>query len=327
MLSGRHSLVPHNKAAAKHTKSQVAHSSVAHRAPSALLHLLTTSIFPPGAPNTSKMEDQKSQSFDSLTEKMDTAHLRLSQSGSGKDGVPDTKENCKTDVNSALSKLAGELQDLIITNLDPSAIIALSQTNCHFNSCAKLHRLPFYNVYNYLTTKEDLPTHSNDYACFTCLRLKPKSSFSTGQTRSPREKWCEEAHTRICLECGFKTGKYVPSQILKNGAELQVYCGGCETIQKRFCKTSCWCDCCIRNGTATVISEGEWAKPHGQACEVVIRNLCEQHTWEGPEPARSGTTPAITRAMYEFERATGMTARPEWFQTLLVNVSVLQLLL
>lgn len=74
------------------------------------------------------------------------------------------------------------------------------------------------------------------------------------------------------------------------GTELQVYCGGCETLQKRFCINCCWCDSCIEKGTATVLRKGQWAKPNGEASEVVIRNACWKHNWEGPSPAGSGSS-------------------------------------
>lgn len=96
------------------------------------------------------IDDKQRQSLDSLTKKMDAAHLQVSRPGSREHGTFHTRESCRTDENPALSNLAGELQDLIITNLHPSAAIALSQTICHFNSYANLHQLPFSAVFNYL---------------------------------------------------------------------------------------------------------------------------------------------------------------------------------
>lgn len=125
-----------------------------------------------------KMEDDQSQVLDNLTDKINSAHLRGSQSDSMENGVPDTGESPRMDEMPTLSKLAGELQTFIVTSLHPSAVIALSQTNHHFHSCANLHRLPFCAVLNYLQQKEWSPSHSNDYACYTCLRASSVSRLS-----------------------------------------------------------------------------------------------------------------------------------------------------
>ena len=261
-----------------------------------------------------KMYDHEIESLDRLTERINAAQLEVSDSDDRENGVRDTKEGLMTEEKPSLPDLAGELQNLIIINLHPSAAIALSQTNHHFNSCANLHQLPSPMVFDYLQEKEILPAYWDNYACYNCLRLKPRSSFATKQTRSPRGKGGRDAYKRICLECGFRTGKHIPGQNMKIGTELQVYCGGCETLQRRFCSTCRWCESCIRKGTATVLRKGEWAGPNGEASEVVLRNTCQNHTWEGPEPV-SGASLSIMqmRAMYEFEQDTGMIASPEWF--------------
>lgn len=158
----------------------------------------------------SKMEDHESQSLRSLTDKMNAAHVEDPCSGSEKNGAPNTKDSSGADETPGLSNLAGELQNLIITNLHPSAAIALSQTNRHFHSCAHLHRLPSPTVFDYLQEKELLPIKLDDYACYTCLRFKPRPTFGTRQTRSILEKLGQSAHKRYCFECGSMPGNHLP---------------------------------------------------------------------------------------------------------------------
>ncbi len=131
------------------------------------------------------MEDRESQNLNKLTETTNAAQPRFSQSGNG---VHDTHSSSGTDEQPGLTNLAGELQDLIIINLHPSAAIALSQTNHHFHSCVSLHRLPFPVVFEYFQEKELLSIHSDDYACYTCLRLQPRSDFAWRQTRAHEVK-------------------------------------------------------------------------------------------------------------------------------------------
>ena len=124
-----------------------------------------------------KMEDHESQHLDSATKMMKTVHLQDSQSDRGEIDAPDIKSSFGTDERPSLTNLAGELQDLIITELHPSSAIALSQTNHHFHASVSLHRLPFSVVFDWFQDKEHMPSHTN-YACYTCLRLKPRSAFA-----------------------------------------------------------------------------------------------------------------------------------------------------
>ena len=68
-----------------------------------------------------------------------------------------------------------------------------------------------------------------------------------------------------------------------------------ETLQQRFCSNCGWCENCIRKGNLTVevLRKGRWAKPNGEAGEVVLRNICQKHTWEGPEPVSGGGSLSI----------------------------------
>lgn len=239
------------------------------------------------------MEDHESQGLDSLTETMNAAHLQVSGSEREEICLLNTKKSPLTDEGPSLTNLAGELQNIIVNKLHPSAAIALSQTSRHFHACVNLHRLPFSEVFKWLQEKEQLSTISGDYACYICLRLKPRSGFAKGQTRTPRGKSGHNARARICLDCGFSTGMHTPGSMIKIGGELQVLCMGCENSRKRFCMSCRWCDSCIGKGTATVLRKGRRAGPDGEAREVIIRNSCSHHVWEKPKPVRSGAIPQV----------------------------------
>ena len=201
--------------------------------------------------------------------------------------MPNTERSSGTDEKPSLTTLAGELQDLIITNLHPSAAISLSQTSHHFHACVSLHRLPPSVVYDWFREKEKLSVNFDNYACHTCLRLKPRSAFAKRQTRPPRGKLGQIGHTRICIDCGLTTGKHTPGSVLFDGGEPRVLCIGCMTLRKRFCFSCHWCDSCISKGSATVLRKGCWAGPNGEASEVVLRNGCLAHMWERPRPEAS----------------------------------------
>ncbi len=248
------------------------------------------------------MENRESQTPNNLTETTNAAQPRFSQSGNG---VHDTHSSSGTDEQPGLTNLAGELQDLIIINLHPSAAIALSQTNHHFHSCVSLHRLPFPVLLEYFQEKELLSTHSDDYACYTCLRLQPRSNFAWKQTRTPRGKTGKHAHKRVCLSCGIGTGKHTPGSMMKIGADLQVRCNSCKSLQKRFCRSCRWCDSCISKDAALPSTTG--------TC-----NHCENHDWVVPGAVGTGSKVPRTHRWatfgfeYGFEDDSGRSVTPEW---------------
>lgn len=239
------------------------------------------------------MENHESHNLDSLTGMLNAAHLQVSGSERGEICLPKTKQSSLTEERPSLTNIAGELQNIIVARLHPSAAIALSQTSRHFHACVNLHRLPSSEVVNWLQEKEQLSTIFEDYACYTCLRLKPRSDFAKGQTRTPRGKSGHNARARICLDCGLSTGMHTPGSMMEIGGQLQVLCMGCETLRKRSCLSCRWCDSCIGKGIATVLRKGRRAGPDGGAREVVIRNSCSHHVWEKPKPIRSEASPQI----------------------------------
>ena len=180
------------------------------------------------------MEDHESQHLDSAMEMMKTVHL---QGSTGEIDAPDIKNSYETEDRPSLTNLAGELQDLIITKLHPSSVIALSQTNHHFHDTVSLHRLPFSVVFDWLLHKEDKCCGRYwNYACYTCLRLKPRSAFSKKQTRRRREKWGQDSYMRRCLDCGLS------SCIDKGYATVlnQGYYPGKKSSMRRYLQERVW---------------------------------------------------------------------------------------
>ena len=200
------------------------------------------------------MQDNESQSLSGLNEKMNAVHLQLSQPDSGEQSSRDTKDKSTVDERPTLSNLAGELQNLIFKHLHPSAAARLRQTNHYFNSSVDI---PMSAVFDYLQEKERLPTHSDDYDCFICLRLKSRSSFGQSQTRSPRGKDGDSSRERFCVDCR--------TCIMVFGGKQLLLCRRCETLQKRFCEACRLCDSCIGKG----------------------HSICQNHNWIGPRPVGS----------------------------------------
>ncbi|KAM0802338.1 hypothetical protein BDR22DRAFT_887575 [Usnea florida] len=209
------------------------------------------------------MEDNESQSLIGLNEKMNAVHLQVSQPSSGEQSSRDTRDESTVNERPTLSNLAGELQNLIFKHLHPPAAVRLRQTNHYFSSIVDI---PISAVFDYLQEKEQLPTHSDDFACFTCLRLKSRSSFGKSQTRSPRGKDGDNSRERFCVDCGIKARKYNRSCIIVISENKLLLCRRCETLQKRFCEACRLCDSCIGKGYS----------------------ICQNHNWIGPRPA--GTT-------------------------------------
>ena len=189
------------------------------------------------------MGDSKSQILNGLNEKMNAVHLQLSQPDSREEYSRDTGDKSTIDQRPTLSNLAGELQNLIFKHLHPSAAANLRQTNHYFNSSVDI---PISAVFDYLQEKERMPAHADDFACFTCLRLKSRSSFGKSQTRNKRGKNGYSPRERVCVDCGINARKYNRRSVLAVGEEVYMLCCCCRTFQKRYCRACGWCDSCIR---------------------------------------------------------------------------------
>ena len=148
-----------------------------------------------------------------------------------------------------LCSLPPELLDIILLNLHPAAAIALSQTSRWYHNHVSLHKLDLVEVRVYLQKMELRSQNAKRNACFSCLRLKPRTSFSRQRANSFVEHgWSLE---RFCLDCGLKMGKFKPGSFVSIMGEIQstsmwaVLCSGCMSIQKHFCNDCHWCMGCI----------------------------------------------------------------------------------
>lgn len=242
---------------------------------------------------------------------MNGFHLQSSQPMNGETSVLDTRGNSTSSERPTLSNLAGELQNLVIGHLDLPAAARLSQTNRHFSACVNI---PLSAIISYLRNKELSAGRTDDFACYTCLRLKPRSSFGKRQTRGKNGKNGQNPTGRFCLDCASEHRRYAPGNTLEINGKWQVCCYDCETLQKRFCTRCRWCDGCIGKGTVTVRRKGEWATPDDRADEVSMRNVCEGHDWKEPEQRSAGPVSRSTRrGPRTTPKATGLIANPEWY--------------
>ena len=174
---------------------------------------------------------------------MGAVHLQPSQPDKGEECSRNTGDKSTIDERPTLSNLPGELQNLIFKHLHPSAAAHLRQTNHHFNSSVDI---PISAVFDYLQEKERMPTHADDFACFTCLRLKSRSSFGKSQTRHKRGKNGYSPRDRFCVDCCINARNYNRRSVLTIGEERYMLCCSCRTFQKRYCRGCWWCDSCIR---------------------------------------------------------------------------------
>lgn len=152
----------------------------------------------------------------------------------------------QTNLDMGLCQLPTELQHHIVLNLHPSAAIALRQTNRWFHTHISLHRLDPVAVRNYLYQLELRPKRQDDYACFYCLCLKPRTVFTSAQLeRRPKVDKYGNVHSgRFCLDCGIGNRKLIPYSVLTMGGDEstpKVFCGACSSVQSYFCRT---CHCC-----------------------------------------------------------------------------------
>lgn len=66
----------------------------------------------------------------------------------------------------------------------------------------------------------------NFYPCYECINVLPDHKFGDNM-RNKKKYGSERAHTRICLECGMKTGLYMPGQRIRVTHVLRIVCEGC----------------------------------------------------------------------------------------------------
>lgn len=159
--------------------------------------------------------------------------------------------------NLNLYTLPTELQHHIVLNLHPSAAIALKQTNRYFHTHISLHRLNPVTVKQYIHEVELQPRHSDGYACFTCLRVRPMTAFTVSQLGAKTSKGGAYSSGRFCLDCGVEHKRFKPGSVLNiagDESHPKVFCGSCSTVQSYFCGKCHWCAACIARTKAFKMS-------------------------------------------------------------------------
>ena len=127
---------------------------------------------------------------------------------------------------SLMYNIPAEIENIIISNLEPGADIALSLVNRYYNQLLGHHRRNNKeSMTHYLHMMELKGRHARDheYACFFCFRLKPRTEFTKSNVRRPRGKGGAEWATRWCLSCGIEHGKFRPPGVLKMKGSTRRY--------------------------------------------------------------------------------------------------------
>ena len=175
------------------------------------------------------------------------------------------------DSNPNLYTLPTELQHHIALNLHPSAAIALKQTNRYFHTHISLRRLDLVKVKQYLHEVELRPRHREDYACFTCLRVRSMAKFTVTQLGT---KTSRNSSGRFCLDCGIENKRFKPGTVLiiaGDESHPKVLCKSCLTVQSYFCGECHWCAACIAKTRAFKTS---WSRSVGMGpCQHHLQDI------------------------------------------------------
>lgn len=177
----------------------------------------------------------------------------------------------------SLCSLPTEIQHQIVLALHPSALVSLRQTNRWFHTHVSLFRLERREVLKYLHERQFLPQHRENYPCFSCLSIKPKTHFTRAQISKDYSKIGRLELERYCLDCGVENKKFKPGTLLEipGGSRLQksqmkVFCAACTSVQAYFCGKCHWCAGCI----ATLQS---WTARSGNLDQRDKAWLCPSH--------------------------------------------------
>lgn len=153
-------------------------------------------------------------------------------------------------------QVPGEIENLIVDMLEIPAALTLSQTNRHFYYTISLHSLKATSparseqVDDYLHYTEKLERHNDSYACYTCLRVKPKSEFMLCHTHHSKGKNGKQWTSRSCVPCMLERGIITPTTVVKTSVGSQVLCGGCSKLKDDYCLVCLWCRRCTKKGRA-----------------------------------------------------------------------------
>lgn len=140
--------------------------------------------------------------------------------------------------NFRIAHIPVEIEDQIISELEPLAAVTLRKINHFYHDSVSLQKR-VKRVLRELEVTESNP----QFACFTCLRLKPKDDFTIRHTKGKRGKHGTKWFERRCLSCCLEKQIFTPGSLVrtKNGQEIQAICRGCKSMKSEFCLE---CICC-----------------------------------------------------------------------------------
>lgn len=180
------------------------------------------------------------------------------------------------DSNLNLYTLPTELQHHIVLKIHPSAAIALKQTNRYFHAHISLYRLNPLEVKQYLHEVELRPRHRENYACFTCLRVRPMTAFTVSQLGTKTSRNGAYTSGRFCLDCGVENKRFKPGSVLDiagGESHRKVFCGSCLTVQSYFCSRCHWCAACIARTKSFKMS---WSRSLGTGfCQTHLQAMSD----------------------------------------------------
>ena len=186
----------------------------------------------------------------------------------------------------SLPSLPPELQDLIISNLHPTAAIALSKTNRHYHSIVSLHRLNPHTVREFLFDLErrsgkDSRTRKA-FACYKCLCIKPGAQFkllSILGDYKHEERYPQDWYDRECLDCAIQNGRTKPGVVFSIWpsllfAEYKIIYIECLKAKRQFYKGCHTYACCLKGRRAEICAACGW-------CDVCV--MLKTVEWESGE--------------------------------------------
>lgn len=108
-----------------------------------------------------------------------------------------------------LEHLPLDLVHGIIGYLDMPSIFNLKRTSLALNAFVRFEDLPAHTRAKCLNLADNFPKNQGLWACYRCLKIKPKKEFGQAQCKGSRSKSTHNPpKDRFCLDCGAKEKLY-----------------------------------------------------------------------------------------------------------------------
>ena len=183
-----------------------------------------------------------------------------------------------------ISSLPGEIQNMIIRHLHPSAAVALGHTNRYFHSISSLHILPISIVEAFLEERIPYMLRMDNYLCASCFHSKPPERFLESQITEKRSKEGSERNLRRCLDCMKE--QISPGSIVELGkmGQKHVLCMACVNFRSPYCVQCRWCSvCACLEGEILTYRKAADMDPKTPDWIVPVTNTCEKHLWSNDQ--------------------------------------------